>query len=219
MPSSSVRQNVAALCSCVGALGILGASAAASSPLATNASTAAKAAAIVNTAIARGPNAVQTLVNTPQSNPDVARILLSHATVTSTSSPVQPGPAATLMPSDQALASPVAASSYCWRAQSHQVTVSSFGINLGWSKIEVYSWCGNGSSITSNNGYYPTAWAGALYCLTNYNRSFGWLQKPAWLHGQSSVSLGGGVNGLCQPLQTMNATMRVAANGYYDYSY
>lgn len=80
------------------------------------------------------------------------------------------------------------------------------------------SWCGNGSSITSIDGWGHHTWSQYPYCITDTSTQGGWDVYPSWQHGGQW-----GTTGLytlaivCAPiLGSSHATMRVAANGYWD---
>jgi hypothetical protein len=81
------------------------------------------------------------------------------------------------------------------------------------------SWCGNGRSISFGAGNWDhKTWAQWPYCMTNVSNHQGWDRYPVWAHGGIWGTSGVYTVALvCVPiLGSSHATVRVAANGYWD---
>jgi hypothetical protein len=152
----------------------------------------------VDAAVQQGAAAVTSLL--ASGNPSIASDLVHDATVT----------VSTTNTTDATTAST------CWGSHSTQITVGAAGVNFGWRKVQENGWCGNGSTITSNNGASYTAWRGGPYCWNDVQSNWSWDGSHAWLHGRNYASLGGSYIWGCASLQTIAPVIRIEANGNWD---
>ena len=161
----------------------------------------------VDAAVARGPNTARQLLHTTATtSPAVAADLLRHATpmrVTRTKR-ATPGGAT--------------ASSYCWGSRYNQyIWQIAGGANVAWIYVRANGWCGNGSSITWYGGGTFANWSWGPYCITNYNTNYSWDVPWSWIHMGTWGSVGVSYPWGCFGLKSNRVTLRIAANGYWDY--
>ncbi len=102
-------------------------------------------------------------------------------------------------------------------------SVATHTIGGGANVIQLYAttsgWCGNGQTITSGEDDFANhLWSQYPYCNTDVENHSGWDGSHAWAHdgvwatqGIYTIAI------VCAPvLGSMHATIRIAANGYWD---
>jgi hypothetical protein len=84
-------------------------------------------------------------------------------------------------------------------------------------------WCGNGTSITSFPGFWGRSYPAPGYCFTAMSLNNGsWISYWGWVHGGHWANVGLNIPLVgCETLPASGggATLREAANGYWDKLY
>ncbi|MGO9961093.1 MAG: hypothetical protein ACLP50_34815 [Solirubrobacteraceae bacterium] len=113
----------------------------------------------------------------------------------------------------------------CWGADNSVYNRHYWGgiWTAAWVSIVSNGWCGNGTAITWFPGFWGRGYIGVGYCFSNQSQDDGsWISYWGWVHGGHWAQIGLNVPLIgCEtvPGTSGGATMREAANGYYDDSY
>lgn len=199
--------------------------AAALPPASTPAAAASDQAALqpeVNAAVSQGRSAVAALLSA--GNPAVAADLVKDATVTITATDTQPGltsTTVTTMTRSRVTRKVTrhqfkAHATACWGTHDTRTTISA-GVTFGWRQVQEEGWCGNGTTITSQNGATYSQYHAGPYCWNDVSEPWAWDGSHAWLHGRNYGVLGGSYIWGCASLQTVHPAIRMSATGHFDH--
>lgn len=113
---------------------------------------------------------------------------------------------------------PLAHAAACWGSADSQWNWTLWGSEVGWLYTRENGWCGNGTSITWYGGAFFSNWAWGPFCVDDWNTNFSWDIPFSWLHAGSwgSLAYDYGPAGCLFPFNGGHATIRYAANGYWD---
>jgi hypothetical protein len=175
----------------------------------------------VKDAIAKGPAAVQALVNNATYAQAVALLPYTSGKQESPGASTIPAPPITAAApitttkATTAALRPRAHAAGCWSTWTEwHWTVA--GAEVAWIRKIYSSWCGNGSSISSWSNAHAS-WVSSAWCLTNANLLESWDVVPSWRHGYYGASLGLWTPwGACASYNSGHTVVRIAANGYWD---
>jgi hypothetical protein len=177
---------------------------------------------------------LQQAINTPAAQLTAAQTnllttALQNATVTTTSSPVDPTIVAPPFggdgPSDGPVASPDVNTGKCFGPAWTRETITTAGVTIDWAEARLNRWCagpGNTAIVTATGWSFPDYVAGP-YC-TKSDKSYhgddaqgGYAGPNAkWKHALQVLQVGVGVQGVCAGIRTTEDALRVAYNGYQD---
>jgi hypothetical protein len=93
------------------------------------------------------------------------------------------------------------------------------GSTISWVWVRANGWCGNGSSMTWLGDASFARWSCCPYCQTNQRVDYSWLYPWSWVHMGTWGTVGASYWWGCFGYSSIAATLRIAANGYFDGGY
>jgi hypothetical protein len=155
-------------------------------------------------------------------SPDVALDILRYGGlhVTSTHSPASVYAKPTNAPKAQTARRVRAHSAGCWGGAWNQENYNTaWGSTISWVWVRADGWCGNGSSMTWLGGASFARWSWGPYCQANQRVDYSWLWPWGWVHMGTWGTVGASYWWGCFGWSGIAATLRIAANGYWDRGY
>lgn len=90
------------------------------------------------------------------------------------------------------------------------------GATVAWLYANAGWWCGNGYEMTGLGGPTLTTWSWGPFCIGNQYQNWSWDVYNSWVHTGQWGSIGASYPWGCFTWEGGHATVRIAANGYWD---
>lgn len=106
---------------------------------------------------------------------------------------------------------------HCYNGVHSQTNYNTTLGTVAWLYTAMPAWCGIPNvEITYNASPQFASWDWGPYCLTSKNTLWGWDVYPRWQHGGNWAEVGVSYAFGCLGVRGFHATLRIAANGYWD---
>lgn len=106
---------------------------------------------------------------------------------------------------------------YCYGGEHSQTNYNTAIGTIAWVYTSMPVWCGVPNGYISYNAAPGFAqWSWGPYCLESQNHLWNWDAYPKWQHGGNWAEVGVSYVWGCAGIRGVHATLRIAANGYWD---